>query len=268
VAGVSLRPSNTAGLGARPDKDAVNAGSFWWVGRGNAVDVEHEEALNPYIAEYSNLAPDNAGPGKYQGGSGMSYGVRVHNTPGFYIQTFGLASRFPSNSGLFGGYAANVRPAIRITGRNLDQAAREGHSIAPRNELDLLNSAREEGLDLQLTPAQQLGAVFNNGDFVGVTGPGGAGYGDVLERDPEAVSADIASGIISRWTAEHVYCVMFDDEQRIDHATTLARREQERKQRLAEAIPYQQFTEEWSKLCPPEDALTLYGEWPGKRTEA
>ena len=23
------------------------------------------------------------------------------------------------------------------------------------------------------------------------------------------------------------------------------------------------FVEEWSKLRPPEDALTLYGEWPG-----
>jgi len=173
VAGVSLRPSNTAGLGARPDKDAVDAGSFWWVGRGNAVDVEHEEALNPYLVEYSNFAPDNAGPGKYQGGAGMSYGVRVHNTPGFYIQTFGLASRFPTNSGLFGGYAANVRPGIRIVGANGEQAAKEGPPFSPRNEFDLIAMAQAEGLDLQLTPAQQIGAVFQDGDFIGVTGSGG-----------------------------------------------------------------------------------------------
>jgi acetophenone carboxylase len=150
IAGVSLRPSNTAGLGARPDKDAVNAGSFWWVGRGNAVDVEHEEALNPYLVEYSNFAPDNAGPGKYQGGAGMSYGVRVHNTPGFYIQTFGLASRFPTNSGLFGGYAANVRPAIRIAGCDGQQSAGEESSLASSNEFELIKNAQAEGRNLKL----------------------------------------------------------------------------------------------------------------------
>jgi N-methylhydantoinase B/oxoprolinase/acetone carboxylase alpha subunit len=251
VAGVSLRPSNTAGLGARPDKDAVNAGSFWWVGRGNAVDVEHEEALNPYYVEYSNYSPDNAGPGKYRGGSGMSYGVRVHKTPGFYMQTFGLASRFPTNSGLFGGYAANVRPAIRIMGAGRDQALPDGQQMAPRNEFDL-----------QLTPAQQLGTVFHDGDFIGVTGPGGAGFGDVLERDPEAVAADVCSGIISRWTAENVYCVVFDGEQRVDQQATLQRKEEERGRRLAESLGYEAFVEHWSSLQPPAEALVLYGQWP------
>lgn len=264
VAGVSLRPSNTAGLGARPDKDAVDSGSFWWVGRGNAVDVEHEEALNPYLVEYSNFAPDNAGPGKYQGGAGMSYGVRVRNTPGFYIQTFGLASRMPTNSGLFGGYAANVRPGIRITGGGKTRTANGGNSMAPRNEFELLQMARAADLDLQLTPAQQLGAVFKEGDFIGVTGPGGAGYGDVLERDPQSVAIDVARGIISQWTAEKVYCVVFDEDLRIDSEATLERRLQERKQRLAEAKPYTAFLEEWSRLRPPEDALALYGEWPGR----
>jgi acetophenone carboxylase len=263
VAGVSLRPSNTAGLGARPDKDAVNSGSFWWVGRGNAVDVEHEEALNPYVAEYSCFAPDNAGPGMYQGGAGMSYGVRVHNSPGFYIQTFGLASRIPTNSGLFGGYAANVRPGIRIAGSNGAQAGNGGREMAPRNEFDLLAMAQAEGMDLELTPAQRLGAVYQHGDFIGVTGPGGAGYGDVLERDPQSVAADVASGIISQWTAENVYCVEFDDDLRIDQEATVERREEERRQRLAQSRPYHAFVEEWSKLKPPDDALALYGEWPG-----
>jgi len=268
VAGVSLRPSNTAGLGARPDKDAVNSGSFWWVGRGNAVDVEHEEALNPYLVEYSNLAPDNAGPGKYQGGAGMSYGVRLRNTPGFYMQTFGLASRFPTNSGLFGGYAANVRPGIRIQAGKGKHPAKEGLSFSPRNEFDLLSMAKEAGVEVQLTPAQQLGTVFHDGDFVGVTGPGGAGYGDVLEREPEAVAADVAKGVISRWTAENVYCVVFADEQQLDLQATLARRTEERKRRLAEAKPYAAFMAQWSKLRPPDEALVLYGDFPGSDISA
>lgn len=263
VAGVSLRPSNTAGLGARPDKDAVNAGSFWWVGRGNAVDAEHEEALNPYLVEHSSFAPDNGGPGMYQGGSGMSYGIRVRNTPGFYIQTFGLASRFPTNSGLFGGYAANVRPGIRVTGGNGEHVSEEGQSIAPRNEFDLLSMARAENMDVELTPASTLGAVFHEGDFVGVVGPGGAGYGDVLERDPDAVAVDVSRGLITGWTAENVYCVVLDGEQRVNHEATLEKRTAEREQRLAQAKPYKEFAREWQELHPPADALTLYGAWPG-----
>jgi len=199
----------------------------------------------------------------YQGGSGMSYGIRVRNTPGFYIQTFGLASRFPTNSGLFGGYAANVRPGIRVTGGNGEHVSEEGQALSPRNEFDVLSMARTEKLDIELTPASTLGAVFHEGDFVGVVGPGGAGYGDVLEREPEAVAADVSRGLITRWTAENVYCVVLDDEQRVNHEATLDKRTAERKQRLAQAKPYEEFVKEWSELRPPADALTLYGAWPG-----
>ena len=77
------------------------------------------------------------------------------------------------------------------------------------------------------------------------------------------MAADVARGIISRWTAENVYCVVFDDEQRLDRQATDERQAEERRQRLEQAMPYQAFVEEWSKLKPPEDALGLYGEWPG-----
>ncbi len=265
VAGVSLRTINTVGLGARPDSDGIDTGGFWWVGRGNAVDVEHEEALNPYLVEYSNFAPDNAGAGKYRGGSGLTYGVRIHNTPAFYMQTFGLASRFPTNSGLFGGYAANVRPGIRVVGSNAKQAAKEGHSVTPRNEIELLRLAQCWGAELQLTPVQGPGALFKEDEFVAVAGLGAAGYGDVLEREPEAVAADVARGIISRWTAENVYCVTLDEKNAVDLKATRLRRADERKQRLCEAKPYGEFLQGWSRLCPPDEALRLYGEWPGPK---
>ena len=140
-------------------------------------------------------------PGKYRGGSGLTYGVRIHNTPGFYMQTFGLASRFPTNAGLFGGYAANVRPGIRGVGGQRTGAGQLPASPAPRNEFELLRLADSLGKDLQLTPVQGLGAIFKEGEFVGTVGLGAAGYGDVLEREPEAVAEDVAKGIISRWTA-------------------------------------------------------------------
>ncbi len=267
VAGVSLRPGNTAGIGARPDKDGVECGSFWWVGRGNAVDVEHEELLYPYFGVYSNFAPDNAGAGKYRGGSGLTYGIRMHRTPGFYVQTFGLASRFPANPGLFGGYAANVRPGIRIVGADWRKLDADPDVPAPRNEFELLEVCKKLGIEVQLTPVQIPGSLFQAGDFVGVVGSGAAGYGDVLDRSPEAVVRDVASGVVTPWMAKHVYCVALREDGSVDAKATEELRQRERKQRLAEAKPYAQFIEEFSRYKPPEEALRLYGSWPDPGAE-
>lgn len=262
VAGVSLRPGNTAAIGARPDQDGVETGSFWWVGRGNAVDVEHEELLYPFLAEYCNFAPDNSGPGKYRGGSGMTYAVRMRNTPGFYVQTFGLASRFPANSGLFGGYAANVRPGVRILGGQWERVDLNPQVPAPGNEIELLRLADPLGTQVQFTPVQSLGILLRDGDLVGVVSPGGAGYGDVLEREPELVSRDVRKGLITRWTAEKVYCVVLQDDGTVDEKATEVRRAEERRARLAEAKPYAEFVSKFSKLRPPDEALKVYGPWP------
>jgi len=75
------------------------------------------------------------------------------------------------------------------------------------------------------------------------------------------VAADVCKGIISRWTAENVYCVVFADGPAVDQPATLARREAERKRRLEQAKPYGEFIREWSRLHPPAEALALYGEW-------
>jgi acetophenone carboxylase len=267
VAGVSLRPGNTAGIGARPDKDGVECGSFWWVGRGNAVDVEHEELLYPYFGEYCNFAPDNAGPGKYRGGAGLTYGIRLHRTPGFYVQTFGLASRYPANPGLFGGYAANVRPGIRIVGADWGKVDADPDVPTPRNEFELLEIAKKVGIQVQLTPVQIPGSLFTAGDFVGVVGSGAAGYGDVLERDPEAVARDVASGVITRWAADKVYRVVLREDGSLDSQATAESHRQERLKRLAEAKPYAEFIQEFLQKKPPADALALYGNWPDPAAE-
>lgn len=267
VAGVSLRPGNTAGIGARPDRDGVECGSFWWVGRGNAVDVEHEELLYPYFGEYCNFAPDNAGPGKYRGGSSLTYGIRLHNTPGFYVQTFGLASRFPSNPGLFGGYAANVRPGIRIVGADWRKVDIDPDIPSPRNEFELLEIAKKVGIQVQRTPVQIPGSLFKAGDFIGVVGSGASGYGDVLERDPQAVVRDVVSGVITRWAADKVYRVVLREDGSLDSQATAECRKQELKKRLAEAKPYAEFMRDFSQKKPPADALALYGNWPDPSAE-
>jgi hypothetical protein len=92
---------------------------------------------------------------------------------------------------------------------------------------------------------------------------GGAGYGDPLERDPEAVGDDIEKGLVSEWAAEHVYHVAWDpDRGRVDAVATQQRRAAERQARIARGRPYGEFEAQWSRRKPPEEILTWYGSWP------
>ena len=74
----------------------------------------------------------------------------------------------------------------------------------------------------------------------------GGGYGDVLERDPEAVMADVEAGYLSGETAREIYFVVYDpDTLAVDAAATQAARDAERQARLAARRPYREFVSEW-----------------------
>ena len=52
--------------------------------------------------------------------------------------------------------------------------------------------------------------------------PGGGGYGDPLEREPERVEADVAGGYVSPEAARRDYGVVLDAGGTVDAAATVA----------------------------------------------
>jgi N-methylhydantoinase B len=72
---------------------------------------------------------------------------------------------------------------------------------------------------------------------VRITAPGGAGYGDPLDRDPEMVLTDIANGFVRAEEAAAVYGVVLAGDC-IDLAATQARRETLRNQRSTEEFVF------------------------------
>jgi acetone carboxylase, alpha subunit len=91
----------------------------------------------------------------------------------------------------------------------------------------------------------------------------GGGYGDVLERDPDAVMRDVESGYLSGDTAREIYFVVYDpDTLAVDLAATEAARAAERQARLQRGRSYQEFVSEWVTPEPPEH-LSYYGSWGG-----
>ena len=93
--------------------------------------------------------------------------------------------------------------------------------------------------------------------------PGGKGYGDVLEREPQSVVDDVRNEIISPWVASNVYHVAYDaDTWTADEKETEALRKSEHEKRLHIGKGYEEFEQEWLKKKPPEDQLDYYGSWP------
>jgi N-methylhydantoinase B len=68
---------------------------------------------------------------------------------------------------------------------------------------------------------------------------GGGGYGDPMQRDAEAVAADVGKGVVSQWTSRAVYGVVIDEATgAIDPGATetarAAMRESRRERQAAE----------------------------------
>jgi acetophenone carboxylase len=138
----------------------------------------------------------------------------------------------------------------------------------PANVQELLENRRING-DYQISHNTREYHLVKNGSIVVHMNSGGAGYGDVLLRDPDSVVEDLRQEVISGWTASQVYKVVYDPETlAVDYAATEQARQAERADRLRRGKSYAEFEQEWLKKRPPEEALVAFGTWPeGKPTK-
>jgi N-methylhydantoinase B len=168
--GEDFAPFNVSsgGLGARANKDGVSCLAFPYnVGNTPAELVESEV---PVIVEERSLWQDSAGPGKYRGGLGQRYVLRMLDgdlgPSGDVLASF-RGGRF-------------VHPPRGVL----------GGASAPKGFLSIRGESRDAGRQV----------VLRAGDRIVSQIPGGGGYGDPRERSREAVARDLQDGLIS---AEH-----------------------------------------------------------------
>ena len=120
--------------------------------------------------------PDSEGPGRWRGGLGLRRDYVFEGDVTFSV----MAERVEfAPQGLFGG-----------------GAARSTHYI------------REPGAAPAPLPVEVLASTSPAGEVMSIQIGGGGGYGAPLERDPDAVAADVASGRISRAGRPRVYGVV------------------------------------------------------------
>jgi acetophenone carboxylase len=262
VAEVEAATLNTEGQGARPDMDGVQAYGFPWGHAGRCPDSEDAETEYQFLRLFFNLRRDNGGFGKWQGGAGTETAVVPRHVPVMFWSSIGKNSSITNAVGLFGGYPSSASPGIWVADTDLWDKMQRGDPDLPRTSVELVTERRVQGRYV-FDNLNRTTRVSRDGDVIVQLAGGGGGYGDVLEREPARVVSDVRAGLISEWTAEHVYAVRIDPEtQDVDEASTAAARDAARRARLTRGKPWREFLAEWSTLRPSDEALAHFGSWP------
>jgi len=166
------------GLGAGSRMDGHHCAIF--PANGANTPVEIYESDTPLIVEERSLICDSGGPGQMRGGLGRKMVIRVPDdecAPEGPTSIAVQAGRFKyAPQGLFNAKPGSIAKFL-ISGQPGDPS----------------------GLTL-----------VHNGDVIEFHSAGGGGYGDPLQRDPEAVEADVRNEYVSIEKAREDYGVVLD----------------------------------------------------------
>ncbi len=254
---------NATGAGARPDMDGVDGAGAYFATMSDCSDVETTESDRPFLYLIRNYFKSSYGHGKYRGGAGVGFSLMMHHVPWVAMGAFGYGSKFPSTLGIFGGYAAPTTFIRTVTGSNIRTLLSAGKGKVARTLEEVYEAGNpERGRESFHHICMSVRPLLNGDTFTFLVG-GGAGYGDALERDPEAVLKDLRDGMTTHWAARNVYRVVYDEKTlKLDEEGTRASRAERRAERLRGAKPYAEFDAEWRKLRPPDPVIRFFGAYP------
>lgn len=193
------------GMGA----SAIADGNYVYIFPANGANtpIEIIESDTPLIVETRELLIDSGGPGRMRGGLGQREVFRIPE------DEYGPLP--PVNLGIQAG--RHIYPPLGLFGGKPGSKAQF-----------LINGMTGNPYGLtQLHP----------GDVVTIDSAGGGGFGNPLERDPEAVAWDVREGYVSLEKAKEEYGVVLHPESlEVDEAETKALRERLRKGAISPAL--------------------------------
>ncbi len=222
-----------------------------------------EEDL-PWMHLSRRLLQDNQGFGKHRGGSGYQMIVAVKDTPFFGLMSTTIGSKFPTVTGLFGGYGCPTYPLAKVKGVNVFTIMQENPDLFSFTIEEIMNQRPFEGATYSTHHRGMGFEVVQEGELYMLTQGTGGGYGDVLDRDPGMVLKDLEEGIISDYVAQSIYHVVYDPATfALDMDATREKRKQERENRKQRGTSYSEFLEKWVTPEPPAH-LPWYGSWGDK----
>jgi acetone carboxylase alpha subunit len=223
--------------------DGVDAAYVLFNPATDYADAEQWERMFPLVYLGRGIRK-GSGYGKYRGGHGLESLYMVCNTDDASLSSAGGGHKVYNALGIMGGYPGSCNYKYLLRNSNIKETI-EARRPLPHSEgndpshPEWLRLLKGESLLVPLpTPAMS----FKSYDlwYHEVTTSGG--YGDPIERDPELVRKDIELDIGTIWEAEKVYHVRIDPKSlKVDYEETKKMREERRKERLARAVPTEQY---------------------------
>ncbi len=213
------------GQGGHPNRDGSGSCSNPWTVKSMVANVESNEMLYPMLFLWRSEMIDSGGPGRFRGGAGLIDALIPWGTDSMVAVNLGMGTEPRLNRGLSGGYPAGNTPATIVRGADAAQRLFAAGKL-PATIADL---------DGELEPIPAKGIInFDAKDvLVGVMSGGGGGFGDPIDREPEAVLRDVRDRFVSREAANEVYGVVLDTEgTALLEEETVARRQEIRDDRL------------------------------------
>ena len=258
--------ANAAGGGGRFDMDGEPALGFYWGPWTDAGETEETDIRLPHFILGRGLDTNFHGYGKYRGGTPLMEVATVCGHEECMVSSWGSCDKVTFNFGLFGGYAGPPNPRFVIRNSDVFEQLRKGNDIK-LGQYSLLTEKPLNG-EYVVTSSSKDAEKFVEGDIIVHSVGAAGGYGDVLERDPEAVVKDLKEEQITLNVAERIYRVAIDPESgRVDRKKTEKWRNATRRERLKKGKPFDRFVNEWRRLKPPDQILLRYGNWPEPRMD-
>lgn len=209
--------------GARAFRDGVDLGGEIPNVVSRWANAESQELNTPLRYLYRRVVPDSGGPGKHRGGVCHEYAFTPHGLGdgSLGVVLFGKGTRAPMSLGIFGGYPGCNVDYITFRNGNVDELP------------ESLEETRGEP-----RVAQSWGHIaLEAGDIQYVRFMGGGGYGDPIDRDPQAVLRDIDQRLVTVGAARDIYGVVLDvAASGVDEPATRARRLEIRSERTGGSV--------------------------------
>jgi len=172
------------GAGARPRKDGLSATAF--PSGVRTIPVEATESIAPVVFYRREFRDGSGGPGLFRGGLGQVIELGGAGANPLALLCNFERVRHPAR-GRSGGQPGGAGVVSLRSGRPIRPKGRQ--TVPPR-----------DAICLQL--------------------PGGGGFGDPRERDPERVRDDVLDGLVTADQAKRDYAVAIDANGAIDVAAT------------------------------------------------
>ena len=270
---------NGMGQGGRSHRDGEHSVSPPFSACCDLGEIELMEEDLPLVRLGAfTLAKDRVGFGKQRSGLGYE---QIHSFRGSDLwgyMTGCSGSLFPSAQPLFGGYASPTYPLCKVKGVDIFEQLRDNPEKIRFDILDIMNNQPIEGGTYSTHPMAMTFELAAPGELYMMCQGAGGGYGDVLQRDPEAVMRDLEESLISDDTARDIFKVVYDPASRlVDVAATTQLRDEERRARIARGKPFDAFVADWCTDEPPAhlpymgcwgpDVSTVYGVMMGQRVK-